>query len=206
MKSRRNSEGWTIRGSSFTPKKISPTQSPGPKNHPLPTSIQKTTIFQLESFCLFLQPLLEKILQNMNKQSSRSGEKFCIDDLLLYTAIKIVMRLSPKPTIEHHWSTDLTKGTGIYGTPFIKKAMALKRFKRIHSLFLDSINDEKLLTELVKMANEIIINYWNPYQHISLDDGFPQFDGKSIYTMRKERKVHQKGTQCNEIFSLTKPH
>lgn len=168
---------------------------------------RKALFRPVNSFKLFFESLLQIIQEKI-------PQKFWIniEELFLYEGIKIAMRLAPKTSMSDHWSNDIIRGTGVFGTPYVKMAMSLKRFKLIHKWYpqilsstdvicywlcsysyLDVVSKEITLTELVKKANEIIRQFWSPYQNISLDDGFPQYEGKSIYRLRIERKCHQKG-------------
>jgi hypothetical protein len=192
----RKANGWIIHWKQFVPLKLGEVTSPGPTNLPPTfTSTETKKCFdEMDSYNLFVVSLLQFIFNKMDI-NFHNGKQLSFQDILLYDSIKLVMRLCPKPSMEDHWSLDLTKGTGVWGTPFIKMAMSSKLFMAIHSRFLDVINDENNLTELALLANEIVRKYWNPHSKISLDDGFPSYDGLSIYTLRKQRKVHQKGTK-----------
>jgi hypothetical protein len=45
------------------------------------------------------------------------------------------MRLGPKTSMSDHWISDIIRGTGVFGTPYLRMAMSLKRFKLIHKWY-----------------------------------------------------------------------
>jgi hypothetical protein len=105
----------------FKPMNIGASLSYGPQNIPLPFSSKLETFFSFDSFILFFQPLLQKISNRLNLKNTSIIEKIKYEDPLFYSAVNIVIRLTLNPTIEHYRSIDLTKGTGIFGTPAVKK-------------------------------------------------------------------------------------
>jgi hypothetical protein len=144
----RKANGWMVHWKQFVPLKLGEVTFPGPTNLPSEFTAPKTQkIFtNLDSYNLFVVPLLQFIFKRMDIHL-KNGKQLSFQDILLYDSIKVVMRLCPKPAMEDHWSLDLTKGTGVWGTPFIKLAMSSKLFMKIYSRFLDFIKDENNITK-----------------------------------------------------------
>jgi hypothetical protein len=102
----------------------------GPLQLPMEFHHRKALFRPVNSFKLFFESLLQIIQEKI-------PQKFGINikELFLYERIKIAMRLAPKTSMSDHWSNDIIRGTGVFGTPYVKMAMSLKHFKLIHKWY-----------------------------------------------------------------------
>jgi hypothetical protein len=160
----------------------------GSKN--IPPSLMVSVPTFLDVWFLLAKDWLEKTLKDIN-QMLGTEDQLSMKEFQSFFGIYICMRLAPLSDLRDHWK----KGSNIYSSNFIRTTMSQKRWEQIHYYIKKSLD----LVSMVSTLNESFNKYWQPFPQLTLDDGYPDYTGRSAYVQRRPRKPKEKGKKSSNF-------